>query len=122
MREGRNARGSLRARGRSTADGEDAVESELERDPLKGDLHENRLCLSDPATQGQTTIETAVISNNSLNLSSSVFLDFFLPQHPATHPPPPPPPRSFTSSPPCFPPAVAYPFPSPNLLICLSCL
>lgn len=48
MREGRNARGSLGALGRSTVDGKDAVESELERDPLKGDLHENRLCLSNP--------------------------------------------------------------------------
>lgn len=29
-------------------DGKDVVENEFERDPLNGDLHENRLCLSGP--------------------------------------------------------------------------
>lgn len=54
---------------------------------------------------------TAVISNNSLNLSSSVFLNFL----------PPKPPTSLLSSlrhcELLFPLAATYPFPSPNLLI-----
>lgn len=48
MGEQRNARGSLRVGGRSAVDGKDVVENEFERDPLNGDLQENRLCLSDP--------------------------------------------------------------------------
>lgn len=48
VREKRNERGRLRVGGRATVDGKDVVENALERDPLNGDLHQNRLCLSDP--------------------------------------------------------------------------
>lgn len=90
MREQRNSGRSLGAGGKARA----VVENELERDPLNGDLHKNRLCLSDPRLwrRGWTTIETAVISNNSLNLSSSVCLNFSPPTPPIQ------PPHSLTSS------------------------
>lgn len=32
----------------SRREGKDVVENEFERDPLNGDLHKNRLCLSEP--------------------------------------------------------------------------
>lgn len=39
---------NLKEEPQSRREGKDNVENKLERDPLNGDLHKNRQCLSDP--------------------------------------------------------------------------